>query len=112
MALNRYFAEANQVSLPVPNGAESGDPVVIGTGDLHGVLLVDEGDSEEGFATVQLDGAFLFELDGPIDAGDSVTGALVGATEHLDGDDSTVFGVALKSLENGETAEIPVRLSN
>jgi len=112
MALNRHFAEANQVQLPVPNGAESGDPVVIGEGDLHGVLLVDEGDSEEGFATVQLDGAFRFELDGPIDAGDAVTGAAVGATEVNNGDDSTTFGIALQSLENGETAEIPIRLSN
>lgn len=110
MALNRHYAEANQVSLPVPNGALSGDPVCIG--GLHAVLLVDEGDSTEGEATVQLDGAFRFELTGPINAGEAIQGTDIDAAEHLGGDDTQTFGHALISLANGVTADVPVRLAN
>lgn len=109
MATNRAYAEGNQISLPVPDGTESGDPVCVGA--LNAVALVDQQDDDE--ATCQLDGAFYFPLDGPVDAGDVVTGADIGASEINGGDDSKTFGVALRSVANGETDVLtPVRLSN
>jgi predicted RecA/RadA family phage recombinase len=102
VALNRHFAEANQVSLPVEEGTESGDPIVIG--ELNAVALVDRQD--DGEATCQLDGAFRFEVTGPFSAGDAVTAAEVGGTG------SSTFGHVLEDVANGETREVPVRLSN
>lgn len=70
MALNRVRAEANQLALPVPDGAESGDPLVIG--DLPCVCLVDEGQWTEGEATVQCDGSFRLLVGVATDPGDII----------------------------------------
>lgn len=93
MATNEIFKEADYLSLPVPAGTVSGDPVLVG--DLVGVAQTSEGDNsytsipvrrpftdpawgtvpgstggnEEGFASVALKGAFAFEIDG----GDALT---------------------------------------
>lgn len=105
MALNRAYAEANQIKVPVPADTESGDPVVVG--ELNGVALIDEQD--DGEATCQFDGAFYFELTGPISAGDPVTVTDVGAEG---GTGSDTFGHALTDVASGVTTDVPVRLSN
>ena len=58
MATNSAFTQADQLSLPVAEGTESGDPVIVG--QLVGVALTDRGDggNESTHATVKLTGAF------------------------------------------------------
>lgn len=108
MALNRYLADANNVSLPVPNGTESGDPLVIG--GLPCVALIDQQD--DGNATVQTDGAFLFDVTGDSggpDAGDIVYLQGDGSID-IDSGNGDRFGYALAPVENGQTTEIPVKI--
>lgn len=55
--LNMIFKVDDYISLPVPNGMKSGDPVAVG--DLVGVLITDEGGGVgnfEGYASVALAG--------------------------------------------------------
>jgi len=57
MATNMKFKVDDYVSLPVPNGKKSGDPVAVGS--LVGILITDEGGgvgNAEGFASVALAG--------------------------------------------------------
>lgn len=57
MATNMKFKADSYISLPVANGALSGDPFVTGT--LVGVLTTDEGGgvgNAEGYASVALEG--------------------------------------------------------
>lgn len=93
MATNEIFKEADYLSLPVPIGTMSGDPVLVES--LVGVAQTDEGDNsytttpirrsmgdpawntvpgstggnEAGYASVALKGAFAFTIDG----GDALT---------------------------------------
>lgn len=108
MAKNRIREECNQISLPVPAGTVSGDPVAVG--ELNGVALTDRGAWTENEATCQLDGSFGFELTGPVAPGDAVTRDEVNAKGDASG--SGTFGHAVGSLANGETAVVEVRLSN
>lgn len=55
--LNMIFKSDSFISLPVPDGVKSGDPVVVG--DLVGVAITDEGGGVgnfEGYASVALEG--------------------------------------------------------
>lgn len=55
--LNMIFKSDSYISLPVPNGTKSGDPVVVG--DIVGVAITDEGGgvgNAEGYASVALEG--------------------------------------------------------
>lgn len=55
--LNMIFKSDSFISLPVPEGIKSGDPVVVG--DLVGVAITDEGGGVgnfPGFASVALEG--------------------------------------------------------
>lgn len=55
--INMIFKADSFISLPVPTGVKSGDPVVIG--DLVGVAITDEGGgvgNMPGFASVALEG--------------------------------------------------------
>lgn len=103
MALNEIFKVGKSISLPVPTGIESGDPVRVGV--LNGVAIVDEGSgfNAEGYASVDLFGGHLYELAGA-EVGDPVyiTGAgelsltasgnkLWGAVTHLHRDDQVVI---------------------
>lgn len=99
MATNEIYKDANYLSLPVPAGTMSGDPVLVG--ELVGVAQTSEGDNsytsvpvrrqigdpawntmpastggnETGYASVALIGAFAFEIEG----GDALThGTAVG----------------------------------
>ena len=83
MATNEIFKDANYLSLPVPEGTVSGDPVLVG--ELVGVAQTTEGENygtsgpftppvwgtvppstgfnEAGYASVALVGAFAFEIE-------------------------------------------------
>ncbi|WP_166345093.1 DUF2190 family protein [Phytoactinopolyspora limicola] len=110
MATNSAFHLADQLSLPVPAGTESNDPVKVG--DLVGVALTDRGTegNEPTHATVKLTGAFHLVVDGAIaDVGDPV---------YIDGDGdltatasgNDLFGHALETKGVGE-GEIPVKIA-
>lgn len=103
MALNEIFKVGKSISLPVPDGTKSGDPVRVGV--LNGVAIVDEGTgfNAEGYTSVDMFGGHLFELAGAA-VGDAVyitsAGALTttasgnklwGAVTHLHRDDQVVI---------------------
>ena len=103
MALNEIFKIGKSISLPVPTGIKSGDPVRVGV--LNGVAIVDEGSgfNADGYASVDLFGGHLYKLAGAA-VGDAVyitsAGALSltaasnklwGAVTHLHRDDQVVI---------------------
>lgn len=108
MALNRVRAEANQVSVPVPAGTVSGDAVAVG--ELNGVALCDRGEWTTDEATIQLDGSFAFEMDGPITVGQVITRNQVNARGAPAG--GGTFGHALTALAGGVTGDVEVRVAN
>lgn len=108
MAKNRIREECNQISLPVPAGTVSGDPVAVG--ELNGVALTDRDAWTPGEATCQLDGSFGFELTGPLAAGEAVPRDDVNAKGDAAG--AGTFGHVVAALGNGVTAVVEVRLSN
>jgi predicted RecA/RadA family phage recombinase len=73
MATNNRIAWTESLSLPVPEGTVSGDPVLVGV--LPGVALTDRavdgnraGGNDDGFATVALDGVWDLEVSGALAA--------------------------------------------
>ena len=97
MALNEVFKLGQYISLPVPAGTESGDPVRVGV--LNAVATTAEGGgvgNAEGFASVDLSGghkhiipgaavgdAVYIAADGTLST-DAADGDLYGAVTHLD----------------------------
>ena len=63
MALNEIFKIGKSISLPVPAGTKSGDPVRVGV--LNGVAIVDEGTgfNKDNWTSVDLFGGHLFEIE-------------------------------------------------
>ena len=74
MALNEIFKIGKSISLPVPAGTKSGDPVRVGV--LNGVAIVDEGTgfNKDNWTSVDLFGGHLFEIE---DAGAANVGTAV-----------------------------------
>jgi len=113
MAKNEVFRNADHLTLPVPTGTKSGDPVVVG--ELKGVALTDR-DTTDGTATVWLKGAFAFSVDGAVDT--------VGTPVHIVADgtrqttlavaapaaDGKVFGYVLET-KTAATAPVAVRIA-
>lgn len=109
MATNRVYEEANQLSLPVISGVESGDPVLVGSA-LPGVALTDR--DTDGEATVQMNGAFTLEVTAAaaMDAGDPVY--IDGAAGTLSDDNTdTFFGYVLEDVAIG-TADVLVKVGH
>lgn len=71
MALNQRYPNALHITLPVPTGTKSGDPVKVG--QIAGVAQTDRQD--DGNATVWLDGSWDIEVEGAV--------ATVGAPIHI-----------------------------
>ena len=103
MALNELVKVGKSISLPVPEGTESGDPVRVGV--LNGVAIVDEGTgfNKTGWTSVDMFGGHLFELAGA-EVGDPVyitsggeltltagSNKLWGAVTHQHRDDQVVI---------------------
>lgn len=97
MATNEIFKYSDWISLPVPTGTLSGDPVIVGgatglvgvaqttegenvgttmvyTPDQFGQIPTSTGFNEAGYASVALTGAWAFTIDGgdAMEAGDPV----------------------------------------
>lgn len=114
MAKNEHLRHANHVSLPVPAGTTSGDPVRVGI--LNGVAQTNRasstdwaGGNKSGEATVWLDGSHHLEVTGAIAAvGDAVyildDGSLAAAQTATE----PVFGAALATQAGDGT--IPVKI--
>ena len=78
MALNQVYDEADPLKVPVPEGTESGDPVLIGK--LPGTALTDRGD--DGEATVKFGGGFRHPVTGK--NGESNSAVAVGDAIFID----------------------------
>lgn len=77
MAFNEVFKVGNNISLPVPAGTASGDPVRVG--GLNGVAQTDvavagdlAGLNRDGYASIKLDGAHQLQVTGAVAPGDPV----------------------------------------
>ena len=113
MAKNEHLRHANHVSLPVPAGTVSGDPVRVGI--LNGVAQTDRasatnwgGGNAVGEATVWLDGSHHLEVAGAVSA--------IGTAVYITSDGSltttatgnSLFGAALATQAGDGT--IPVKI--
>lgn len=112
MALNRKREKATQLSLPVPEGTESGDPLLVG--DLPCVALVDRND--DGESTCQTDGSFVLSVDADaaaIEIGDELFTDGAGAvTNDDDSGANGHFGYALGAVDNTESDSIEVKIGH
>ena len=112
MAKNEHLRHANHVSLPVPAGTVSGDPVRVGI--LNGVAQTDRastsnwgGGNAAGEASVWLDGSHLLEVAGAVEnVGDPIYIADGALTVTAEGGD--LFGAALATQAGDGT--IPVKI--
>lgn len=127
MARNEVFKNADYISLPVPTGKLSGDPVRVGR--LNGVLHTNEGSvdkpagdynkapssNEPGWASVALKGAFRIPVatTTALNVGDPVYITPAGGLTTTDNSGANaLFGIALSA--KGTTAGQPVivRIAN
>jgi predicted RecA/RadA family phage recombinase len=112
MATNSAFANADQLSLPVAEGVESGDPVIVE--QLVGVALTDRGaeGNPSTHATVKLTGAFHLPVTttSTLDIGDPVYITDAGVLTPAAGDTNALFGHALEEKGAGNPETIAVRL--
>jgi predicted RecA/RadA family phage recombinase len=114
MALNRVRERAFQVSVPVAEGVESGDPVLVGA--MPGVALIDRGKDTPGEATVQFVGSFEFEVAGTekeakekaIAVGDPI---YIKEGKLSADSGGTLFGYALGTVAKGKTEAIEVKIA-
>lgn len=112
MATNEVYRDADHLSLPVPTGTKSGDPVAVGS--LMGVAQTDR--RADGTASVWLKGAYELTVDGEVTA--------VGTPVHIVADgsrqstlavaspasDGAVFGHVL-ATKTAAAAAVPVRVA-
>lgn len=103
MAINQVFDYGDSLSLPVPEGVTSGDPVAVGA--LVGIALTDRDD--DGEATVRMRGVYSVEVAGAATVGGPVyieDGALTTS------EGGTLWGHAI-SAKTAATAVIPVKIA-
>lgn len=120
MATNEVFEPVGKLSLPVPDGTESGDALVL-FGRIPCVALTDEGEggNADNYATVALNPAWVFDIPvkGENDLGSA--GVAVGDAVYRDSDgemnvdavNGTLFGIALEVVVSGATTTIRVLLA-
>lgn len=111
MATNVHFAKGDNLSLPVPSGTTSGDPVRVG--GLNGVAMTAEGDggNASGSASVQLVGAFDVEVTGAVTDVGAPVYITAGGDLNVTATDNNLFGHAL-ATKAAAASVIPVRVSN
>jgi hypothetical protein len=116
MARNEVFEPVGKLSVPVPEGTESGDFVLV-FDEIPAVALTDEGDggNADNHATVALNPKWVFEhpvnaAGAAIDIGDRVF--LDGTDLNDDNVNGTFYGWALEAVANGATTTIRVLLAD
>lgn len=113
LALNRVRERAFQVSVPVEEGVESGDPVLVGS--MPGVALIDRGKDTEGEATVQFVGSFELSVEGK--KGEEEKAIAVGEPVYIKNgklsadSGGTLFGYALGAVAKGKTETVEVKIA-
>lgn len=128
MAINEVYTDADHLSLPVPSGKKSGDPVRVG--GLNGVCETDRADSSQdpsyvngsynagpwgggnpdGYATVFLKGAYRFTVTGATTPGTPVYITSTGVL-NVTATDNSLFGHALES-KTAAAGPCTVRIAN
>lgn len=112
LALNREYAEADHIPMPVPEGTESGDPLVIGA--LPCVAEIDR--QPDGMATVDCHGAYRFPVVGKNKAGEKAIEAgdivylMADGTINVNNEEGERFGYALAPVTKNKTETIPVKV--
>lgn len=113
MAKNRIREKATRLSLPVPDGTKSGDPLVIGS--LPCVAVVDKSAWTVGDASVQTDGSWGFNVIGvdsggnhAIAPGDKVYLQSNGTINADTG--GKYFGYVLAPVNSGATTKTEVKV--
>lgn len=114
MAFNEVFKVGNNISLPVPAGTASGDPVRVG--GLNGVAQTDvavagdlAGLNRDGYASIKLDGAHQLQVTGTV---------APGAPVYIDSDlalsnvalGNSLFGHALTTKTVEPAGPVTVRI--
>lgn len=111
MARNEHFHDAERLSLPVPDGTKSGDPVIVGS--LVGVAQTDKGKggNDAGNATVWCKGAFDVPVTGSVtQIGSPVYIPTAGGALTTTATSNTLFGYAL-ALKGSGAGVIPVKIA-
>lgn len=120
MATNEVFEPVGKLSVPVPDGTASGDPVLV-FDEIPGVALTDEGDGGNGdnIATVAIAPMWVFDI--AVNGADAAANAAVavgdrvyvdGADINVDATNGTFYGWALEAVSSGATATIRVLLAS
>jgi hypothetical protein len=131
MATNETYRVGNNISLPVPSGKKSGDPVRVG--GLNGVCQTDRartagitptnadgtvnatydfgGGNPEGYASVKLDGAATFQVSFAANPGDPIYILADGSALTATATSNNLFGHAL-STKGATAGPLVVRIAN
>jgi predicted RecA/RadA family phage recombinase len=110
MSKNRVYAKGDDLSLPVPAGTVSGNPVAVG--QIPGVARTDR--RANGEASVEMDGVFRLPVVG--NNGAAAAAIPVGGIVYLNGatlnanNAGVRFGYALEPVAAGETKQIQVKI--
>lgn len=111
MAKNRVFSKADKLSLPVPEGTVSGQPLVIG--DLPAVAVTDRDAS--GKASLQFDGGWKLTVKGKNKAGNTKIEVgqkvfMKGNELNANNEEGKFFGYVLEEVASGATSEVLVKV--
>lgn len=130
MATNEHFRQGDKVSLPVPSGKKSGDPVRVGV--LNGVCVTDRaktdvaptnadgtvnatynagGGNPTGSASVWLVGAHDFTVSFAANVGDQIYILADGSALTATASGNNAFGVALNT-KGATSGVLSVRIQN
>lgn len=100
MATNQRYTHFDHISLEVPEGTKSGDPVIVG--QIAGVAQTDRG--VDGRATVWLDGSYMLPVSGAVTEGQALYLDTPGGDLTTDG--TKFFGVAVLATTGAGDAEV------
>ncbi|WP_163540831.1 DUF2190 family protein [Occultella kanbiaonis] len=106
MATNEVFRNADHLTLPVPSGTVSGNPVQVGS--LVGVAVTTR--DADGNATVWLKGAYEFQVTGITTVGLPIYITSAGAL-NITATDNTLFGYALTAKAGATIGAVTVRIA-
>lgn len=107
MAKNERFDNGYHITVPVPAGVDSGEPVVVG--ELVGVALISR--DADGECVIDTRGVYDLTVTGAIDFGDPVYAVVAGGlvtSLTATATDNVRFGIALKT--QAATGTVPVRI--